>query len=68
MSELHCESNAAHPSVYRTLEKVKINFGSQGITGHVRAFVENSTMFQMDKSDHTLIKGKLESVQLLEHE
>ena len=35
--------------------------------GDVRQFVENCPVCQMEKSDHTLAKGKLQSTQILEN-
>ena len=36
------------------------------MSGHVREFVENCPVCQMEKSDHTLSKGKLQSTQIPE--
>ena len=36
------------------------------MSGHVREFVENCPMCQMEKSDRTLSKGKLQSTHIPE--
>ena len=36
------------------------------MTGDICGFVENCLVCQMEKSDHTLSKGKLQSTQILE--
>ena len=36
------------------------------MSGHVREFVENCPVCQMEKSDHTLSKGKLQSTHIPE--
>ena len=36
------------------------------MSGHVREFVENYPVFQMEKSDHTLSEGKLQSTHIPE--
>ena len=38
----------------------------KGMSGHVREFVENCPVCQMEKSDHTLSKGKLQSTHIPE--
>ena len=62
--ELHCIPFSAHPGVNRTVAKVQTHFFWRGMTGHVREFVESCCVCQTEKSDHTLSKGKLQSVQL----
>ena len=41
-------------------------FVLEGMTRDVRSFVERCPVCQMEKSDHTLSKGKLQSTQILE--
>ena len=36
----------------------------QAMSGRVREFVENCSVFQMENSDHTLSKGKLQSTHI----
>ena len=36
------------------------------MSGHVQEYVENCPVCQMEKSDHTLSKGKLQSTHILE--
>ena len=36
------------------------------MTGDIRSFVQRCPMCQMEKSDHTLSKGKLQSIQISE--
>ena len=64
ISELHCIPFSAHPGVHRTLAKVQQYFYWKGMTSHIREYVESCQVCQTEKSDHTLSKGKLQSVQL----
>ena len=66
MQELHSTPYSAHPGIQRTLGKVRRSFFWKGMTGDIRSFVENCPVCQMEKSDHTLSKGKLQSTQIPE--
>ena len=60
VQELHSIPYSAHPGIQRTLGKVKKSFFWKGMCGNVRELVENCPVCQMEKSDHTLSKGKLQ--------
>ena len=60
--KLHCRSFSAHPRVNRTVAKAQEQFFWRGMTGQVRELVESCQICQTRKSDHTLPKGKLQSV------
>ena len=66
VSELHSVPYAAHPGVQRTLDKVRRYFWWRGMTGDVREFVESCPTCQLEKTDHTLKKGSLQSLTLPE--
>ena len=59
MQELHSTPYSAHPGIQRTLGKVRQSFFLRGMTANIRSFVENFPLCEMEKSDHTLSKGKL---------
>ena len=59
--ELHATPYRAHPGIQRTIARVRRSFYWKGMLGDVRQFVENCPVCQMEKSDHTLDKGKLQS-------
>ncbi len=64
--ELHSVPHSAHPGVQRTLGKVRKTFFWRGMTGDVREFVESCPTCQVEKSDHTLSRGQLQSTQIPE--
>ena len=64
--ELHSTPYSAHPGIQRTIAKVRRSFYWKGMLGDVRQFVENCPVCQMEKSDHTVAKGKLQSTQIPE--
>ena len=66
VSELHTVPYSAHPGVQRTLEKVRRHFWWKGMAGDVREYVEACPTCQLEKSDHTLKKGSLQSLVLPE--
>ena len=66
VQELHSIPYSAHPGIQRTIGKVRKSFFWKGMSGHVREFVENCPVCQMEKSDHTLSKGKLQSTHIPE--
>ena len=66
VQELHSIPYSAHPGIQRTMGKVRKSFFWKVMSGHVREYVENCPVCQMEKSDHTLSKGKLQSTHILE--
>ena len=66
VSELHSVPYSAHPGVQRTLGKVRSYFWWKGMAGDVREFVESYPTCQLEKTDHTLKKGSLQSLTLPE--
>ena len=66
VEELHSIPYSAHPGIQRTIGKVRKSFFWKGMSGHVREYVENCPVCQMEKSDHTLSKGKLQSTHIPE--
>ena len=64
--ELHNTPYNAHPGIQRTIAEVRRFFYWKGMLGDVRQYVENCQVCQMEKSDHTLAKGKLQSTQIPE--
>ena len=65
--ELHSTPYSAHPGIQRTISRVRQSFHWKGMLGDVRQFVENCPVCQMEKSDHTLAKRKLQSTQTPEN-
>ena len=61
--ELHSVLYSGHPGVQRTLARVRRGFCWKGQTGHVRIFVESCPVCQIEKSDHTLTRGQLQSTE-----
>ena len=66
ISELHSVPYAMHPRVQRTIRKVRHYFWWKGMAGDTREFVESYPTCQLEKSDHTLQKGSLQSLAILE--
>ena len=66
VQELHSTPYSAHPGTQRTIARVRRSFWWKGMLGDIRQFVENCPVCQMEKSDHTLAKGKLMSTQIPE--
>ena len=66
IKECHSVPFLNHPGVQRTLAKVKQTFYWKGQTIDVRSFVEACPVCQVEKSDHTLTRGKLQNPQLPE--
>ena len=66
VSELHSVPYSAHPGVQRTIGKVKRYFWWKGMVGDIREFLESCPTCQLEKTDHTLRKGSLQSLTLLE--
>ena len=66
VKELHSVPYSIHPGINRTVNKVRKSFFWKGLTGHVREYVESCPTCQVEKADHTLSKGKLQSTQIPE--
>ena len=66
VTELHNIPYSLHPGVQRTLDKVRKHFFSKGMTSHIREFVESCPVCQVVKSDDTLNRGKLQSMNIPE--
>ena len=66
VSELHSVPYCAHPGVQRTIGKVRRHFWWKGMAGDIREFVEACPICQLEKTDHTLQKGSLQSLTLPE--
>ena len=62
--ELYSTPYNAHPGIQRTIAKVRRSFYWKGMLGDARQSVESCPMSQMEKSDHTVAKGKLQSTQI----
>ena len=62
VSELHSVPYVAHPGVQRTIGKVRHYFWWKGMAGDIRELVESCPTCQLEKSDHTLQKGSLQSL------
>ena len=61
IAELHEIPFMAHPGISRTVSKVRNSFYWKGIASDVREFVEACPTCQLEKSDHTLTRGQLQS-------
>ena len=66
VSELHAVPYSAHPGVQRTIGKVRRYFWWKGMTGDIREYVESCPTCQLEKTDHTLKKGNLQSLAIPE--
>ena len=66
ITELHNIPYSLHPGLQRTLQKVRKHFFWKGMTGTVREFVETCPICQVEKSDHTLNRGKLQPTNIPE--
>ena len=66
VSELHAVPYSAHPGVQRTIGKVRCYFWWKGMAGDIREYVESCPTCQLEKMDHTLKKGNLQSLAILE--
>ena len=66
VSELHSVPYAAHPGVQRTIGMVRRYFWWKGMVSDIREFVETCPTCQLEKSDHTLRKGSLQSLAIPE--
>lgn len=59
-NECHSVPYLHHPGVQRTLQRVRQKFFWKGQTGDVRVFVKSCPIYQTQKTDHTLTRGKRE--------
>ena len=66
ITELHNIPYSLHLGLQRTLQKVRKHFFWKGMTGTVREFVETCPVCQVEKSDHTLNRGKLQPTNIPE--
>ena len=66
VSELHAVPYSVHPGVQRTIGKVRRYFWWKGMTGDIREYVESCPTCQLEKTDHTLKKGNLQSLAIPE--
>ena len=66
VSELHSVPYSAHPGVQRTIGKVRRYFWWKGMAGDIREFVESYPTCQLEKIDHTMKKGSLQSLAIPE--
>ena len=64
MTELHYVPYSGHPGFQRTLEKIKRGFYWKGMTGDVQTFVLSCPVCQVEKAEHTLVRGQLQTIQL----
>ena len=62
VSELHSVPYVAHPGVQRTIGKVRRYFWWKGMAGDIKEFVEACPTCQLEKTDHTMRKGSLQSL------
>ena len=66
VSELHSVPYSAHRGVQRTIGKVRRYFWWKGMASDIREFAESYPTCQLEKIDHTLQKGTLQSLTLPE--
>ena len=66
ITELHGIPYSSHPGIQRTIQKVRRHFFWKGMTGHIREFVESCPVCQIEKTDHTLSRGMLQSTAIPE--
>ena len=64
--ELHEIPFMAHPGISRTVSRVPNLFYWKGIPSDIREFVEACPICQLEKTDHTLAKGQLQSSKIPE--
>ena len=66
ISELHAVPYSIHPGIQRTLQKVRSHFYWKGMTGNIREYVETCSVCQVEKTDHTMSHGVLQSTNIPE--
>ena len=66
VQELHNTPYSTHPKIQRTRAKMRRPFYWKDMLADIRQFVQNCPMCQMEKYDHIVAKGKLQSTQILE--
>ena len=64
VTELHAVPYSIHPGIQRTLQKVRRHFYWKGMTSDIRQYVETCPVCQMEKTDHTLARGKLQPTEI----
>ena len=64
LKEFHSVPYSAHPEVQRTLSRIRRVFYWKGMTVDIREFVESCPICQIEKSDHTLIGGQLQNMNI----
>ena len=64
VSEMHTVPYSIHPGIQRTLQKVRRHFYWKGMTSDIRQYVETCPVCQMEKTDHTLARGKLQPTEI----
>ena len=66
ITELHDIPYSLHPGIQRTIQKVRRHFFWKGMIGNVSEFVESCPVCQIEKTDHTLSRGMLQSTAIPE--
>ena len=66
VSELHSVPYSTHLGVQRTIGKVKRHFWWKGMAGDIREFVESCPTYPLEKTNHTMKKGSLQSLAIPE--
>ena len=66
IAELHDIPFMAHPGINRTVSRVRTSFYWKGMASDIREFVEACPICQLEKADHTLAKGQLQSSKIPE--
>ena len=66
IGKLHSIPFAAHPRIQKTMGKVRKSCYWRDVLGDVREYVETCPTCQMEKTDHTLVKGNLQSLTIPE--
>ena len=64
--ECHSIPYAAHPGIQRTVSRVRKSFVWKGMSSDIRRFVENCPTCQLEKTDHVLRRGHLQSLAIPE--
>ena len=62
VSELHAVPYLADPGVQRMIGKVRRYFWWKGMAGDIREFIESCPTYQLEKTNHTMKKGSLQSL------
>ena len=62
MTELNSVPYAEHPGFQRPLQKIKRDFCWKVMTGGVQTFVLSCPICQVEKAEHTLVRGQLQPI------